>query len=271
MDQKVISKEGKWLVGCLSVFLTLLFLTNCRGQKDRSTDIALYADRGTAEDCVHATQNMFEWMGYTVELVKADYINKEGLGNFSVLCVPGGDMYQYSQDLSSGGKEKIRNFIRDGGGYIGICGGAYFTGEEVIWQGDQLPMTPLGIFPGTTRGPINAIAPYPNCTMCNINIADSTHPITQSEPDSAWILYCYGPMFLSNEGADITILGKYEVENQPAMVALEYGEGRVFIIGTHPEFEEDSDRDGFPPTDERDDRGSDWNLMKKAALWCLKK
>ena len=148
---------------------------------DKSIIIALYSDRGADEGCVQATKNMFEWMGYTVQLVKADYVNNRGLDNFSILCIPGGDMYQYSQDISFTGKDNIRNFIRDGGSYIGICGGAYFTGEKVIWQGDQLPMTPLGIFPGTTQGPINEIASYPYCVMCEVNIVDRTHPITQYE------------------------------------------------------------------------------------------
>jgi len=42
---------------------------------------------------------MFKWMGYTVVLVKADLINNEGLENFNILCVPGGNMYQYAQDI----------------------------------------------------------------------------------------------------------------------------------------------------------------------------
>ncbi len=263
----------KWLISWLSVFLSLLLVPHCQNPPapDKSAIVALYSDRGAEDNCIQATTNMFEWMGYTVQLVKADYINNVGLDRFSILCVPGGDMYQYAQDISSIGKEKIRNFIRGGGGYIGICGGAYFAGEKVIWQGNQLPMTPLGIFPGTTQGPIDAIAPHPYCVMCKVNMVDSTHPITQSEPDSAWILYCYGPMFMPNNEADISILGKYDIGDQPMMLAFDYGHGRVFIIGTHPEFEEDSDRDGLPPSDELGDRGSDWKLMRKAALWCLKK
>ena len=237
---------------------------------DESVIIAIYSDQGAAESCIQATTNMFEWMGYTVRLVKAVHINNEKLDNFSILCIPGGDMYQYSQDISSTGKENIRNFIRDGGSYIGICGGAYFTGEKVIWQGDQLPMIPLRIFPGTTQGPIDEIAPYPYCIMCEVSIMDHSHPITQSE-GPLWIAYCYGPMFLPNENADIDVLGEYEIVNQPAMVAFEYGKGKVFIIGTHPEFEEDSERDGLPIEDELDDQGSDWELMRKAVLWCLEK
>ncbi len=270
-------------MGCLTVFLLLLFLTHCQSPQDKSANVALYSDRGADEDCIKATQNMFEWMGYTVQLVKAGHINNEGLSNFKILCIPGGNMYQYAQDLSSGGEEKIKNFIRDGGGYIGICGGAYFAGEKVIWQGSQLPMTSLGIFPGTTKGPIDEIVPYPEYGMCKVNIIDSMHPITQSEPDSAWILYYWGPVSIPNEDAEITILGEYDVVNQPAMIAFDYGKGRVFIIGTHPEFEEDSDRDGvtlqdtvingvtYLGEDKLDDRGSDWDLMKKAVLWCLKK
>lgn len=277
MRRQVIRKRPKsmrWLIRWLSVLLSLLLITHCQKSSrvtERSAEVALYSDQGTDDNCIKATTNMFEWMGYTVSLVEADYINNKGVEGFSILCIPGGDMYQYAQDISLAGKEKIRDFIGDGGGYIGICGGAYFTGEKVIWQGNQLPMTPLGIFSGTTKGPIDSIAPYPHCAMCKVNILDSTHPITQSESDSAWILYCYGPMFMPNNEADVSILGKYDIGNQPMMLAFDYGQGRVFIIGTHPEFEEDSDRDGLPPSGEFDDRGSDWELMRKAVLWCLKK
>ena len=251
----------------LSILFGLLLIANC--QKTEFNDIALYTDRGADEGCIQATKKMFKWMGYTVQLVNSNYINKESLDNFSIICIPGGNMYQYAEDISSSGKEKIRNFIRNGGSYIGICGGAYFTGEKVIWQGIQLPIEPLAIFPGTTQGPTDEIAPYPDCVMCEVNIVDHSHPITQSEQDSLWIAYCYGPVFLPNQGTNVDILGKYEIGDKPVIIAFEYGLGNVFIIGTHPEFEENSDRDGFAPLDEMDDRGSDWDLMKKATGWCL--
>ena len=66
---------------------------------------------------------------------------------------------------------------------------------------------------------------------------------------------------------DLT-LGVYDSVNYSVIMAFGYGSGRVFIIGTHPEFEEDSDRDGFPPDSALDDMGSDWELMKNAAQWC---
>jgi glutamine amidotransferase-like uncharacterized protein len=247
--------------------LAVLWIISCN--RIAAGDIGLYAGEGTAESCITATHNMFEWMGYSVVLIDADVINTGGLSDFRVICVPGGDMYEYGNDISNAGKENIRQFVTDGGGYIGICGGAYFTGHTVYWQGDQIPMTPLALFPGTTSGPIHDIAPYPDCVMCKIDICDHLHPITESEPDTAWIMYCYGPRLMPDVNAQVDILGVYDITNDPAMIAFTYGDGRVFIIGTHPEYEEDSDRDGLTGDNEHNDRGSDWDLMKRATLWCV--
>jgi glutamine amidotransferase-like uncharacterized protein len=256
----------------LSCFLVLLLLISCQNQKvvEKSAIVALYSDQGCWDKSIVATREMFQWMGYSVASVDADYLNDARLDSFRLLCVPGGDMYQYSQDISAKGKENIGDFLRSGGGYIGICGGSYFASKRVYWQGNQLPMTPLGLFEGTARGPIDAIVAYPDYTMCKVNICDTSHVITQSEPDSAWMLYYWGPVFLLDPGANVAILAKYDGVNQPMMLAFEYGEGRVFLIGVHPEIEEDSDRDGVDVADELDDRGSDWELMRKATRWCLR-
>ena len=42
------------------------------------------------------------------------------------------------------------------------------------------------------------------------------------------------------------------------------------MIGTHPEIEEDSDRDGVDFGNELDERGSDWNVVAQATKWCLR-
>jgi len=279
MRQQVVEKMGKsmkWLI-LLCVFLSLLFIiillsiSHNPPPPNKTAVAALYSDVGTWEESVQAAEKMFQWMNYTVELVNADHINNNGLDDFSILCIPGGNMYQYVQDISSRGMENIKNFIGNGGSYIGICAGAYFASEKVVWRGNQLPMRPLGVFPSTAEGPINEIAPYPNYTMCKVNIVDSAHPITQSEPDSAWMLYYWGPVLIPNKDANITILGRYDRGNQPTMLAFDYGLGRAFLIGTHSEIEEDSERDGVAFADESDDHGSDWELMRKAVLWSLKK
>ncbi len=271
-----MNKQKKLKNTFQKTFVILLFILLNIGCNSTENDkiiskIALYSNLGTGDGCVLSTTKMFEWMDYEVTLINADSINNYPIKQYNLICFPGGNMYQYSQDISSEGMSKIRSFINEGGSYIGICGGSYFAGKKVFWQGNLLPMNSLELFQGTVQGPVDEIAPYPDCVMCKVNIVNNSHPITQSEPDSAWIQYCYCPIFIPDENTKVDILGRYEIGNQPAILAFEYGNGRVFMIGTHPEFEEDSERDGFPVSDEMDDKGSDWDLMKKVVGWCFKK
>jgi glutamine amidotransferase-like uncharacterized protein len=260
----------------ISAFLLLILtfaFSSCQNREELSGEktgaVALYSDRGVWPQSVTAAERMFQWMGYDVQRVNAQDVRNGILVKFQLLCVPGGNMYNYAEDLTSPGVENIKNFVHQGGGYMGICGGAYFAGEKVFWQGNQLPMMSLGLFPGETRGPYEEIAPYPDSTMSLVITSGTSHPITEEYPDSSWILYFWGPALLPDDTAEVAVLGQYAAIAQPAMLATVYGRGRVFLIGTHPEIEEDSDRDGVAECDELADRGSDWELMKKAASWCL--
>jgi glutamine amidotransferase-like uncharacterized protein len=258
-----------FLVVFLAATSVAALLTWNYTRTSRKADVAVYAGAGTWEDSVRAVQEMFRWMNYTVETVSAEYINNNGLEAFRILCIPGGDMYNYAQDISSKGKENIKEFIHNGGGYIGICGGAYFAAEKVFWQGSQLPMTALGLFAGTATGPIDEIIPYPNYTMCKVNIVNHVHPVTQSEQDYEIMLYYWGPALIPNTDANVTVLGNYDKGNQTAIVAFEYFQGKAFLIGTHPEIEEDSNSDGVTFGDELSDEGSDWYLMQNAVSWLM--
>jgi glutamine amidotransferase-like uncharacterized protein len=264
----------RWSSVLLALSLVLLLASGCQNQGQPAggtrAQVALYSDRGVWPQSVNAAEKMFQWIGHTTERIDAQDVKNGVLDNFRLLCVPGGNMYSYAEELSSTGVENIKSFVRHGGGYIGICGGAYFAAEKVVWQGNQLPMRSLEFFPGTAQGPFDEIAPYPDSTMCLVNMVDTEHAITKSIPDSAWILYYWGPALMPEADADVDTLGKYDIIGEPAIIALEYGSGRVFLIGTHPEIEEDSDRDGVTECDELDDRGSDWGLTNKATSWCLR-
>jgi glutamine amidotransferase-like uncharacterized protein len=232
--------------------------------------VAIYSDRGVWPPSVTAAERMFLWMGYDVTRVSAPQVRHGALAEVRLLCVPGGNMFDYAEDLTAEGAEKIRTFVERGGGYVGICGGAYLAGERVYWHGNRLPMTSLGLFSGEARGPYDEIVPYPDSAMCLVIASRPSHPISENQPDSSWILYFWGPALLPDEDAQVTVLGWYDAIDRPAMLATEYGQGRIFLIGTHPEIEEDSDRDGVAECDELEDRGSDWELMRAATRWCLR-
>jgi len=238
--------------------------------RDAAATVVIYSDRGVWSESVTAAERMFQWMGYDVARIGARQVRDGILDDARLLCVPGGNMYNYAEDLTAVGVERIRTFIGQGGGYLGICGGAYFAAERVFWQGNRLPMKSLGLFPGEARGPYEEIVPYPDSTMCLVIKTQAAHPVITDHPDSSWILYFWGPALLPDDGAAVDILGLYEAIDRPAMLTAEYGQGRVFLIGAHPEIEEDSDRDGVSECDELEDRGTDWELMRAATRWCLR-
>ena len=49
---------------------------------------------------------------------------------FDVIVVPGGYAPNYEEALGAGGAEAIKSFVEAGGGYVGICAGAYLGCED---------------------------------------------------------------------------------------------------------------------------------------------
>ena len=136
--------------------------------EDRHMRAAVYDDEGAWNESVVALTRLLTWMNYTVETVDSATINSGALDGFSLLSVPGGDMHQYSQSISSAGKRSVRSFVEDGGGYLGDCGGTYFSLDTVVWRGRTLPMESLRLVPGTAVGPVDELAPYPEYAMIEV-------------------------------------------------------------------------------------------------------
>ncbi len=71
------------------------------------------------------------------------------------------------------------------------------------------------------------------------------------------ILYWDGLEFNTYERADVAVISTFDVYDEAAMVAFKYGTGKVFLTSVHPEFEEDSTRDGCTWENHFDDQGSE--------------
>jgi glutamine amidotransferase-like uncharacterized protein len=260
----------------LSLFLSavLVLLVHCGdGALEESGEIIIgvYADEGAAPGCVGPSEKMFEWMGCTLVRLYDDDVNDKTLDKIDIIYFPGGNSGPYSENITEEGKEKIRRFVRGGGGYVGTCAGSCFGSDTVKWLGNTYPEGHLGLFQGIADGPVNEIYPYPENGMCEIIYAEAEHPITRGLGKTEWVHYWWGPKFVPFAGTRVDVIGTYAITGEPAMVAFEYGYGRVFLTGPHPEWEEDSDRDGFEPWPEHDDRGSDWPLMRNVTYWCARR
>ena len=250
------------------IFLTLFLLFPYLSK----AQIALYNDGGygTWQDGLTALEQFLTWKGVAYTEVNADTVNNtDWPTRYQAICFPGGYAYYYKLAIDSNGIQKIRQFVNDGGSYLGICAGAYFASDSVQWEEDGLLDYPLDLFDGAAIGAIDSIAPWDNYTMTQVNL-NPNHPINQYEPAFEIILYYGGPYFRKHAGAAMDTVGTWQsYHDLPGIITFNYGNGRVLLMGPHPENEEDSDRDSTTFADELDDQGSDWPFLWSAIDWLL--
>jgi glutamine amidotransferase-like uncharacterized protein len=223
------------------------------------------------ESSMAALYWMFRWMNATVEIVNSTGIKQGILDNFQIIAVPGGYAYDYYLDLGYNGAKAIRDFVAEGGSYWGSCAGAFYALEEFEWSEYGETGTyyyGLGLYPGRGVGPIIGIADWPNMVMTDVQINTTNGLIDLSlEPSNHSIMYYGGPYFETEGMVGITTIATYSYNEVPAMIAFEHVNGRVFLTGPHPEWEEDSFRDGCIWDNYLEENGSEWELCKKIALW----
>ncbi|MCX5685532.1 MAG: BPL-N domain-containing protein [Planctomycetota bacterium] len=172
-----------------------------------------------------------------VRWIGAAEIDANVLGQFDVLIMPGGGGHAEANGLGKEGVESIRRFVGGGGGYIGICAGAYLATTGYAWS--------LGI--------INArMVDYNRGKdTVKIQLSDEGRRLLGDRSGPLDVLYANGPVVGPAEKKDLpplevlaTFLSapskcdhtpKAEMVGTPAIVAAPYQKGRVVIISPHPE------------------------------------
>jgi hypothetical protein len=70
--------------------------------------------------------------GLPFDLIRSDVIKAGKLRNYSMLFVPGGWASNKIKSLGDEGVSEIRSFVKDGGSYLGFCGGAGLATHDGI-------------------------------------------------------------------------------------------------------------------------------------------
>lgn len=301
MRSKNIIKTWPEAVMFFFILMTYLFSTSSAKVAFalNGADVAIYNDSrpgkymydyGVWPDGVTAIENMLTTLGRSHEKISdsdLNYSSQDFSSLYKVILFPGGYAYWYNYFVNKAGKERIRNFVKNGGGYLGICAGAFFASDRIVWesipyddyahsnQSGELTGYDLDLFPGTSTGPINEIADWNaerwNMTTFNFQKENMILSDYKTIPYSEDIIYIGGPYFSIDKNAvsEVDVLATYNYNGEPAIVAFEYGSGKVVLSGPHPEIEEDSDRDGvtIDREDTMDDKGSDWELVRHILNW----
>jgi glutamine amidotransferase-like uncharacterized protein len=205
--------------------------------------IGVYAGAGTYSGCVSAAKRHAgeRWGHEVIELCAADI--QAGMAQeleLDVIVFPGGGGEKQGRGLEEAGREAVRAFVGAGGGYLGLCAGAFLATES---RPDYIHLLPLKRLSPWRRGS-NFVALERNPT------SDGATRVLPSP--RAPMYYCNGPILAptrEDHGLDVWATFASEVDEELerelpserkmigkwAIVAGRFWEGRVLLYSPHPE------------------------------------
>jgi predicted deacylase/putative intracellular protease/amidase len=178
-----------------------------------------------------------DWEQTTIERIGVAEIRRGRLDQFDVVIFPGGSGSKQSAALGESGRKRVSEFVENGGGYIGICGGAYLACDGFSWG--------LKVLDAKTKSP-----------KWRRGRATVEMELTEAGRDvfarngRLNVNYHNGPILAPSQSdalPDYTALGIFRSEvaendsprgimiDSPAVVAGRYSRGRVLCFSPHPE------------------------------------
>lgn len=209
------------------------------------TKVAVFDDSGANEaNVLKVLDGRAELL---VRLVGRHDMQPRVLEQFDVVVFPGGSGSKQGKAIGEDGRENLRQFVRDGGGVLGICAGAYLCTSHYDWS---LQLMNASVFnqsmevPGKGRKSMWFRGPS---TKVDVELTVRGAAVlglagTQS------VRYQNGPILSPGENPSLPEFetwaffrsenGIYEAQKNtmvgtPAIVTAEYGQGRVIAISPH--------------------------------------
>ena len=172
-----------------------------------------------------------------VRYVGPPEILNEALDQFDVLVMPGGSASEQSKALGEKGLSAIKKFVKEGGGYVGICAGAYLATGTYTWS--------LGILEADV---IDRAHWRRGKGLVKVELTDQGRDILGNLSGQIDVRYANGPLLspAKKDGA-VKVLAHFRSEiNQnnapegvmkdtPAVLAGQFGKGRVIVSSPHVE------------------------------------
>lgn len=191
--------------------------------------IAIYDDLGVGQNgMIHLFNYLPLHFDAKIEFISAKKIIKKGI-NADLLIIGGGADRPYCQKLNGLGNAKIKEFIENGGFYLGICAGAYYGCEFVDFMGEHeiiFGKRELALFAGTGKGSLADLTQ--NHYYSNDEKSSTFLKLNEWENE---LFYYHGGCAFIN-GTPENIIAHYE-NGLPAIISGKYGKGTYLLSGVH--------------------------------------
>ncbi|MDP2572163.1 BPL-N domain-containing protein [Vibrio penaeicida] len=162
--------------------------------------------------------------------------------DIDLFVMPGGASRYKSAKLNGKANTLIKDYVANGGFYLGICAGAYMACARTLWAKNSPfeieTSNELAFFNGTAEGPIECFGAGDNFNntkpnVVSLNVLQGSNTLLQSS------LYMGGSLFKAKPDEDVDILATFaDLPNTPAAVIKgKFGKGRYILSSTHPEYD----------------------------------
>ncbi|MCZ3365738.1 MULTISPECIES: BPL-N domain-containing protein [Methanobacterium] len=215
-----------------------------------TVNVLIYDGEGVIPGSVDGIKDCLDYVnGENIDLnVYSNYstieeINSQTLPGYDILIMPGGLGITYINNPEINA-EDLKNFVKNGKGYVGICAGAYAASKHVDGDYDG-----WGIAQDINSKPVDYVGNLP------ISMTSSGGIILNSQNlknfggqktssflnfgDSVTMYHWNGPAMYKTDGSNdslaVYVANETGYQNYAAIATDTHGSGRIVLSGPHPE------------------------------------
>ena len=233
---------------CILSGLLLATMVSCSGndhavtRQDEKIKVGVFDGYGGSETCKwEAFEAVSIDSAMDVRYVTSADIAGGCLDSLDAIVIPGGGGSRQYMNLGDENRSRIIDFVKTGGGAVGICAGAYLFSNTPNYACMKLNGAAAIDIEHDNRG--HGLAKF------TLNDEGNTLFPELAGRDTSYVMYYEGPVFVKADDtitydvfatmwSDVHEEGnapKNMTNNKPLFIGNDYGEGRVFSSIAHPE------------------------------------
>ena len=132
----LITRHARLRLNAVSFLVLALCIGGAGAQAEDPVQVAVFKGEGvgpSVEDVLGALKDAGA-EAFAVRRIDADEMRSGKLSDVDVLVHPGGSGSKQGKALGEEGRKAVVRFVQDGGGYLGVCGGAYLATNDYSWS-----------------------------------------------------------------------------------------------------------------------------------------
>jgi len=205
----------------------------------RPLKVALYeGDGATARGIAAVAERIAQWPGAAITRVPAAEIATRDLSAFDIVVFSGGSGSAQGKAIGEAGRAKVRAFVENGGGYLGICAGAYLACAGFDWGIGVLNAKTVSNKWRRGGGMVRAeltdagravLGPVQGAFTIRYNNGPIIQPLGRAGLPAYEVLAVFRTEMAENGTPVGVMIGS------PAVVGAPFGRGRVLAVSPHSE------------------------------------